>query len=429
MSTEASPLEGGAARRVAYATSIYVGVVAAAGVCLTAAAIRLDGIDVNATLLALSLLAVLAWLFGSVDIDNGRISLSFHSIVLLAAVALVGPGGAGIVALVMGPLQEAGTPLRARIFNTGTRAIMGVVGGYAYIFAGGEPDGGHDVVGTWQILLLIGIPVLVADLVQFALNVVLVAVVVRLATGTPMRSQMRQIVGGIGPAYVGYGIIAFIMVVLWGPANLGSASVFLILPPLVVAQWAYRQYSEEVKGHERALEVLVAAVEAKAPHLVGHSTRVADLSEAMAEHLGLRTQAIADARIAGMLHDLGLTTLPTSLVRSTGVAGEGGLGGYPARGVRLLTGLSFLSGALDAIAHHRDAVSSVKASDDSLGVAALIVGLADEYDLLTEVGTPDGQLFTSEEAFTLLRQTPAGREDLLRALEHALSRRTGTVSA
>ena len=105
---------------------------------------------------------------------------------------------------------------------------------------------------------------------------------------------------------------------LWGPARLGSASVLLILPPLLVAQWAYRQYSEEVKGHERALDVLVAAVEAKAPHLVGHSARVAELSASMAEHLGLRSQMVADARVAGMLHDLGLTTLPTGLVRSTG---------------------------------------------------------------------------------------------------------------
>ena len=95
------------------------------------------------------------------------------------------------------------------------------------------------------------------------------------------------------------------MVVLWGPAGLGWASVFLILPPLLVAQWAYGQYSEEVKGHERALDVLVAAVEAKAPHLVGHSGRVAELSASMAEHLGLRAQLVADVRVAGMLHDLG----------------------------------------------------------------------------------------------------------------------------
>jgi hypothetical protein len=138
----------------------------------------------------------------------------------------------------------------------------------------------------------------------------------------------------------------------------------------------------------------------------------------------MRSQAVTDARIAGMLHDLGLTTLPTGLVRSTGVVGQG-LGGYPARGVRLLRGLSFLSGALDAIAHHREAVSSKAASPDELAVGALIVGLADEYDLLTEVGTPDGQLVTADEAFTVLRRTRAGREDLMRALEQALARRAG----
>ena len=59
---------------------------------------------------------------------------------------------------------------------------------------------------------------------------------------------------------------------------------------------------------------------------------------------------------------------------------------------------------------------------------ALVVGLADEYDLLTEVGTPDGVVLTDDEAVARLRRTPAGRDDLLRALEQALSRRAGVVS-
>ena len=58
----------------------------------------------------------------------------------------------------------------------------------------------------------------------------------------------------------------------------------------------------------------------------------------------------------------------------------------------------------------------------------LIVGLADEYDLLTEVGTPDGVLIPKDEALALLRRTPAGREDLMRALEHALSLRAEVAS-
>jgi len=425
MPTEASPHEGGA-RRTTVATNTYVAMVAVVGASLTAAAIRFDGVQVDATLLVLLLLAVLSWLFGSVVVDGGRVTLSFHGIVLLAAMALVGPGGAGIVGMVLGPLQEAGAPLRARIFNTGMLATMGVVGGYAYIVAGGVPISDAPS-GTSQIVLHIGIPLLVVDIVQFVVNVLLLAVVVRLAAGLSMRSQVAQILGATGPAHLGYGMIAFIMVVLWGPAGLGAASVFLILPPLVVAQWAYRQYAEEVKGHERALQVLVAAVEAKAPHLVGHSSRVAELSAAMADNLGLRSQVVADVRVAGMLHDLGLTTLPTSLVRSTGVVGGRGLQGYPALGVQLLRGMSFLSGALDAIAHHRDAVVGRADAAADLSMPSLVVGLADEYDLLTEVGTPDGVVVAREDAFEALRGTPAGREDLLRALEHALSRRAGVA--
>lgn len=426
MTTEAPPEEHSAPRRVQYATNTYVGIVAATGICLTAAAIRLDGLVLDTTFWVMMLLAVLAWWFGSVQVDAGRVSLSFTSIVLLAALALVGPAAAGIVGTIMGPFHSGGVPLRARIFNSGMFATMGVVGGAAYLAAGGVMAGA-DLEGTAEIVVRIGIPLLVADVVQFVLNVVLIAVVVRLASGLSMRAQVSRILGSSGPAHLGYGIIAFILVVLWGPADLGWAGVFLILPPLLVAHWAYRQYAEEAKAHERALYVLVAAVEAKAPHLVGHSTRVADLSASMAEHLGLRAHVVADARVAGMLHDLGLTTLPTGLVRSTGVIGDTGLQSYPARGVRLLRGLSFLSGALDAIGHHRDALSPT-ARPDQLSVPALVVGLADEYDLLTEVGTPDGARVERDAALELLREGPAGREDLLQALEHALSRRTGATS-
>jgi len=428
MATEGSQSTGDSPRAVKYATKAYIGIVAAAGLCLTAAAIVLHGIEFDSTFWVVMLLAVVAWYFGSVDLDAGRVSLSFTGIVLLAAMPLVGPAGAGIVGMVLGPFHAGGVPLRARVFNAGMLATMGVVGGAAYLAAGGVPAA-VDPGDTWAVMRQIGIPVLLADVVQFAVNLVLIAIVVRLAAGLPMRTQVGQILGASGPAHLGYGVIAFIMVVLWGPAGLESASVFLILPPLVVAQWAYRQYSEEVKGHERALHVLVAAVEAKAPHLAGHSTRVAELSALMAEHLGLRSQAVADARVAGMLHDLGLTTLPTGLVRSIGVVGGRGLRGYPARGARLLSGLSFLTGALDAIAHHREAVAPEPGSEGELALPALVVGLADEYDLLTEVGLPDGALVPSDDALDRLRRTPAGREDIVRALEYALTRRAGAVSS
>jgi hypothetical protein len=145
----------------------------------------------------------------------------------------------------------------------------------------------------------------------------------------------------------------------------------------------------------------------------------------MAEDLGLRGQAVADTRVAAMLHDLGQTTLPTGLVRGVGVGpGAGALEDYPARGVEVLRGISFLSGSLDAVARHREVLWRAPSTE---GVdPALVVGLADEFDLLVEVGTPDGVLLDADEAFERLRANPGAREDVVQALQHALTRR-GTV--
>ena len=148
------------------------------------------------------------------------------------------------------------------------------------------------------------------------------------------------------------------------------------------------------------------------------------------EQLGLRAQVVADVRVAGMLHDLGLTTLPTGLVRNTGVVGGAGPARLPASGGPPAARAQLpLRGARRHQPPPRGGRRHDVGAPGELSVPALIVGLADEYDLLTEVGTPDGGLVTSDAAVTLLRGTPAGREDLLRALEHALSRgATGMVT-
>src|SRR4051794_29636118 len=128
MTAEAPPAEGGALRRVADATNIFVGIVAALGVLLTAAALVLHGLLPNATFGVLLLLTVLAWWVGSVPLVGSKVNLSFTGIVILAAISLVGPAGAGIVGMVMGPFQGVGVRLRTRVFNSGMFAIMGVAG-------------------------------------------------------------------------------------------------------------------------------------------------------------------------------------------------------------------------------------------------------------------------------------------------------------
>ena len=409
------------------ALSVFVAVVFTAGLGATAAAIRIDGLVMDVALAVLLVLAVLTWWQGSIGLTTNSVSLSFSSIVLVASMALLGPAGAGIVGILVGPLQRGKQPWRARLFNTGMFALLGVFGGVVYRAAGGVV-GGAGLTGPWEIARAVGLPILVADVAQALANLLLIAMVVRLAQGVPMRTQIWRLLVTSGPNQLGYGVIAFILVVLWEPVGLGPFGVVLVLPPLLVARWAFNQYSDEVKGHERALGVLVGAVESKAPHLAGHSARVAQLSVHMAESLGLRPAVVADIRAAGMLHDLGLTTLPTATVRRESVGASVALGDYPQRGARLVQEVGFLAGSVDAVAHHREAVGS-GAEGAALGLPALVVGLADEYDLLTEVGSPDGRVLTHDEAMAALRARSPNDHGLLPTLEQALVRRANVAGA
>jgi HD domain len=406
------------------ATGAYIALVAALGLGLTTYAITTRGLVIDSTLVVLAFVAVLTWWSGP-PVDS-QFSITFDSIISLAAMALVGPAGAGVVGIISGPLERGPLSMRARVFNLGMTSTYSVLGGYAYIWAGGRTDS-TDLRGAEAIIRYVGVPILVADLVQVAVNLVLLVGVIRLSSGEgSMRVRAWQLLRSTGPSYLGYGIVAFLLVVLWEPADLGPASVVLVLAPLLVARWAYAQFAEEAKAHAQALDVLVAAVEAKAPHLVGHSARVAELSGWMGEHLGLRPHTVADTRVAGLLHDLGQTTLPTALVRGTGLGTGSALDTYPARGVEALRGISFLSGSLDAVGRHREALH--RPAPGAGPDPALVLGAADEFDLLTAVGTPDGALLGADEAVARLRTAPGMREDVVRALEHALVRRRTTVT-
>ena len=102
-----------------------------------------------------------------------------------------------------------------------------------------------------------------------------------------------------GPAYVGYGVIGLLFVILWIPAGVGPFSAVLVLAPLFVARWAFVQYGDEQRAHHRTLNALVTAVEAKDPYTRGHSERVATLCELTAGALNMGPQRAEALRFAG----------------------------------------------------------------------------------------------------------------------------------
>ena len=343
--------------------------------------------DVYAVIV-LSGLGITSWLLREIDV-GARIHLSFLSIILLTAAVVVGPVGAAIVGAAAAAVQKESQPLVVRLFNVALCSSLGSLGGLVYLWSGGlsTPDG-SDSAGN--ILLLVGVPLIVADVAQCLLNAALISGVVRFSAGTPVRTQFFKLLATSGAAYVGYGVIGFLFVVLWLPAGVGWFSAVLVLAPLFVARWAFVQYGDELRAHDRTLRALVTAVETKDPSNRGHSDRTAQLAEWLAETLGLGHKEIQDVRTAAMLHDIGKVCVPSKVLRARQQLTDDDLvvlAEHALSAVELVQGIDFVTDSLDGIAHHHERFdgrgypAGLKGED--IPLTARLVAVADTFDTLT----------------------------------------------
>lgn len=351
------------------------------GVCVLAgAALAFAGsagsVPEWSTLVAVVALSAPLWWVGDAQLSD-NVTLSLVSVVLLAAAVILGPLGAGVLGVLLVGLTRERMPLWARVFNMATTGLLGVAGGYAYAVAGGslDPSG---LRGPADLGRELAGPLLVADLTQALLNILLIVGIMRTAQGVPLRLQAARLVLTSGPVYVGYGILAFLLIVLWFPVGLGPLSVLLLLGPLLGAHWTYRQYTAQQHAQEQSLHVLVGALEQKHPELVGHSDRVADLSARTAEYLGLGVSEVGDIRRAAMLHDLGRLAHPARPVT------EGSPTTHIAtarldRAVEMVGGLSFLAGAND-ILEQLGRVGTPESLPRQIITAAAAVDMAVTFD-------------------------------------------------
>jgi putative nucleotidyltransferase with HDIG domain len=342
------------------------------------------------------------------------VQFSFISIILLAAAVIVGPVGAGIVGMVSTLVQLGKAKFIVRLFNVAMFTCMATIGALAYTFSRGAQFAQHQS-GAGDLLLRVGLPLMVAEVAQCITNAVLLALILRVASGVPMRMQAWKLLSTTGLAYIGYGVIGFLFVVLWIPAGVGPFSAVLVLAPLFVARWAFVQYGDELRAHERTLRALVTAEETKEPHNAGHSERVAQLCEWLGEMLGLGHKEIQDVRTAGMLHDIGKVGVPSRLLRARNPLTDedhAAVAEHAVMGVELVRGIDFLAGSVDGIAHHHERFDGrgypTGLAGEAIPLSARIVAVADVFDCLT-TSRPYRAALTVPDALDVL-QSRAGSQ-------------------
>lgn len=284
----------------------------------------------------------------------GAKTLSLTTIAILAALPLAGLFGSVIVAFCSTALVPSKILTSARLFNTATITSCAALGALGYLMFGGVSP--IDVSSSANAMIVhVLAPLIVAMILNFAVNIGCVSAMVSLASGQPLGASLRETATNVWSLYPAYAVIAFVLAVLWQPVQLGPVSFLPIVAPLLITQWSIGLRAQEYEAHLRTIETLVAAGQAGQPMLRGRSVWVEAVAREVGVQLRLSSTDMEHLRHAALLHDIGLIA-PSS--RSPGVrltsAERNWILSHPRQGMRMLDGIEFLAEPRTAAEHHHE---------------------------------------------------------------------------
>lgn len=167
----------------------------------------------------------------------------------------------------------------------------------------------------------------------------------------------------------------------------------------------------------------------KSFYTIGHSRRVAALSESMAAAMGLPTEDVVAVRRAALLHDVGLVVIPSFVLHKPqerlSEAEWEAIRLHPYHAERILSRApAFSRAARIAAAHHErpDGAGYFRGTcGDEVPVGARILAAADRFDELTHAGPGRAEL-PADEAFEMMSRQAGSAffDDALGALRAAL---------
>jgi hypothetical protein len=304
--------------------------------------------------------------------------------VLFAAYLIAGPAAAVLVAA-SGLLAFTSVPWVKRGFNTAQFTLIGLGAGLVYVSLAGPLADDFPYVHFGLNILA---PVVASNIGAMVLNGLLLFGVLRTAEGLSFRSMWRTVIAGSAVPYLGYGLFGLLMAVLWSVG--GGFGATLVLLPLLIARWAYRQYAEQQRAYEATIAAMVQAVETKDHYTRGHSERVSRAAVMIARVRGMTADRVNALRYAGILHDVGKLGVPTRLLQKTGPLADGEyerIKMHPVHGTEMVRGITFLEEAYEGILHHHERLDGLGYPSGLKGMDipefARAIAVADAFDSMT----------------------------------------------
>lgn len=415
--------------RTSRSVGIYIASVCLLAVALLVVGWRIAGPPATTAAVVLTVLGLLGSSLRERELGP-HVGVSVATVILAAALPLVGPAGAVIVGFLsyLGGLRTQ--RLRTRLFNAGMTGVVGGVGGLLYLALGGVDPNEGDLVPL-ALLGRVALPLVLAYIVMTLVNMVLIGGMAHVTSGSKVWDVALRTLRRLGGGYLTHALIAFLFVVLWGPVGVESFSAVLILGPMFIAQWTLSRDAVERRSHVRTVKTIVAALEEANPYSVGHSARVAELCDRIAPRVGIDSAGAEALRYAALLHDIGLIAVAPRMPRATGPVDLDYLvtiTTHPEAGVRMLRGIDFLSDAVPGILHHHERVDGrgypAGLAGEDIPLFARVIAVADAFDSLTTTRSYRGAL-DQDAALEALRARAGSHLDgqVVEGLAEALSTR------
>ena len=335
----------------------------------------------------LLLTGLLAEIFAlRVRVATGTSSSSLVFVPFLAAVILVGPGWAMLIAgttelIADGVLKRK--PLIKVLHNTARGIIAVGTAGYLYVIAGGSPSYA-DFTSSFNIPAF-----LATSLTYFVVANGLTSFAVVLSSDADFSDTWNQVVSKGLIENVLSSSISVLLAYLY--TALGILGLALVIAPLFFVRNAHRITQRLEEANRDLLELMVKSIEARDPYTSGHSVRVATLAKALTRSLGLTSKETDQIETAALLHDVGkIYEEFAPLLRKKGRLTEDErlvMRTHPIRSAELVGTISSLRGYVENCvrAHHESydgAGYPDGLADNEIPIGARIIMVADTADAM-----------------------------------------------
>lgn len=317
----------------------------------------------------------------------GAYSVSLAFPMVVAAMTIAGPAGAGLAAAVSSTNLEdvrSGRPLSYTVFNVGQVLFSACLGGWVYVWLGGPLVQGS---GSSPVFVPLSLAAVVAAGAVYSLtNMCLTSMGSWLATGASPLQVLSTMVQ-YAPTQFALSLVGFLVAQV---IEVSMLALPLLLFPLLLARQTYQRYAGMHEAYIDTVRSLVRALEAKDPYTRGHSQRVAEYARQIALELRLDRRSREALEKAALLHDIGKLAIPNDILKKPGRLSDSELAEikmHPARGAEMIGKIPPLRSLQESVRAHHERLDAKGypgglAAED-IPLMARILAVADAFDAMT----------------------------------------------